>query len=60
VRPEYQPIIREEVRDVIAEKGWTMEALDAMWKMDSFLRELRRLRPLSDSQCLKQIPQTKH
>jgi hypothetical protein len=45
---------------VIAEKGWTMEAFDNMWKMDSFLRELRRFRPLSDSWSFELISQMKH
>jgi hypothetical protein len=60
VRPEYQSILREEVREVIAEKGWTMEAFDSMLKMDSFLRELRRFRPLSDSWSFELISRMKH
>ncbi|CCX32394.1 cytochrome P450 [Pyronema domesticum] len=48
VRPEYQSRIREEVRRVTAEKGWTLEAIDEMVHLDSFMRESRRFRPLAD------------
>lgn len=34
---------------MVAEKGWTMEALDSMWVLDSFFRETRRTRPHTDS-----------
>ncbi|KAI5820384.1 cytochrome P450 [Pyronema omphalodes] len=47
-RPEYQRRIREEVRQVTAEKGWTLEALDEMVHLDSFMRESRRFRPIAD------------
>jgi cytochrome P450 len=47
-RPEYQHRIREEVRRVTAEKGWTLEAIDEMVHLDSFMRESRRFRPLAD------------
>ncbi|KAA8896545.1 cytochrome P450 [Sphaerosporella brunnea] len=48
VRPEYQPILREEVRQAVDEKGWSMDAIDSLEKLDSFLVEMRRWRPLAD------------
>ena len=36
--PEYIGPLREEVEEVIERKGWTKEALDQMYKVDSFIK----------------------
>lgn len=42
--PEYIPILREEVQNMLMEHGgWTLAALNAMWKLGSFLKESQRL-----------------
>ncbi|KAF3396875.1 Cytochrome P450 monooxygenase paxP [Talaromyces pinophilus] len=42
--PEYIPILREEVETVLTEHGgWTLAALNAMRKLDSFLKESQRM-----------------
>ncbi|KAI0654468.1 cytochrome P450 [Cubamyces menziesii] len=40
--PEWQDELREEVDRVVAEDGWTFEAMAKMWKVDSFMRETMR------------------
>lgn len=47
LRPEYIEPLKKEIEEKVAEHGWTKEGLDAMWKLDSFLRETQRLHPLS-------------
>ncbi|KAJ7486891.1 cytochrome P450 [Mycena latifolia] len=44
--PEYMPSLRLEVQRVVAEEGWTKEALGKMHKIDSFLRESQRINGL--------------
>ncbi|KAA8908960.1 cytochrome P450 [Sphaerosporella brunnea] len=41
VRPEYQHILREEAAGISP----TLDAMDSLWKLDSFIRETRRFRP---------------
>lgn len=42
--PEYIPILREEVENILMEHdGWTLAALNAMRKLDSFLKESQRM-----------------
>ncbi|EJT96541.1 cytochrome P450 [Dacryopinax primogenitus] len=41
--PEYAPILREEVEVTVAEFGWTKDAINAMIKVDSFLKESMRI-----------------
>jgi hypothetical protein len=52
--PEYAIALREEVSVLVAEHGWTKEAVDRMYKIDSFLRESLRLSPGGSSEfdCL--------
>lgn len=46
--PEYVPELRDEIRTVLAEHGtFTSAALQQMKKLDSFLREVMRVTPLS-------------
>ncbi|KAJ8482602.1 hypothetical protein ONZ51_g5254 [Trametes cubensis] len=40
--PEFVETLRAEIDSVIEENGWTKTALDRMWKLDSFLKELLR------------------
>jgi cytochrome P450 len=47
-RPEYQVTLRDEIKSVVASKGWTLEAIEAMSQLDSFMLETRRFRPLAD------------
>ena len=53
--PEYAIPLREEVRVLVAEHGWTKAAIDRMYKIDSFLRESLRLSPGGSSEldCLE-------
>jgi hypothetical protein len=41
-RPEYIGPLQEEVQSVIETHGWTKDAIDAMEKLDSFLKESLR------------------
>lgn len=43
VHPEYVDELRKEVEDVVAEHGWTKDAVQKMHKIDSFLKESQRL-----------------
>ena len=46
--PEYIPVIREEVEQVLKEDGgWKKTSLTKMRKLDSFMRESQRLNPPS-------------
>ncbi|KAK1217072.1 hypothetical protein PQX77_020283 [Marasmius sp. AFHP31] len=44
--PEYIPALREEIQSIIDECGWTKQAMGRMRKLDSFLKEVRRLDPI--------------
>jgi len=44
--PEYWSALREEVEEVTNREGWTKAAVDQMYKVDSFIKESQRLRPL--------------
>ncbi|GJJ14399.1 hypothetical protein Clacol_008663 [Clathrus columnatus] len=41
-RPEYIPILREEIESVVAKHGWTKQALSSMEKLESFMMETLR------------------
>ncbi|KAH9897770.1 cytochrome P450 [Cubamyces lactineus] len=41
-RPEYLKPLREEIKSVVAEEGWTKNAMGRMWKLDSFMKESQR------------------
>lgn len=43
--PEYVETLRQEAREKLRENGYTKQALAAMQKMDSFMRESQRLSP---------------
>lgn len=46
-RPEYVLPLREEIRTCLEERGgYTKDALNAMHKLDSFIRESQRWNPL--------------
>lgn len=46
-RPEYVLPLREEIRTCVEEHGgFTKEGLNAMHKLDSFIREAQRWNPL--------------
>jgi len=45
--PEYLKPLREEVEEVTNREGWTKAALDQMCKVDSFVKESQRFRPVS-------------
>jgi len=40
--PQFVPTLREEVEAVVAEHGWTKDAVNAMVRVDSFLKESAR------------------
>jgi hypothetical protein len=44
--PEYLKPLREEVDEVTKREGWTKAALDQMCKVDSFVKESQRFRPV--------------
>lgn len=55
--PELIPELREEIRTVLKEYGtFTTAALQKMKKLDSFLREVMRVYPLSFGMCINQPP----
>lgn len=41
--PQYIQVLREEAEGMIKAHGWTKDAVDAMWKADSFFKEVLRL-----------------
>ncbi|KAF9445594.1 cytochrome P450 [Macrolepiota fuliginosa MF-IS2] len=43
----YLPSLRQEMEEAIAEEGWTKNAMDKMHKLDSFIKETMRMRPIS-------------
>ncbi|TDZ60834.1 Cytochrome P450 monooxygenase ATR2 [Colletotrichum trifolii] len=56
-KPELAPVLREEVERVLAGSGgrFTTAALADMKKMDSFLREVMRVTPLSASAYVRKV-----
>lgn len=48
---EYMQPLREEVEAVIQEHGWTKNAIDKVWKLDSFMRESQCLGGIAGSAC---------
>jgi len=46
--PEYMQPLRDEVEEIVRSEGWTKAGLDRMYKIDSFIKESQRLRPLSN------------
>jgi len=47
--PEYIQPLREEVINVLSNHGWKKTSLYSMKLMDSFLKEVQRLRPINDT-----------
>ncbi|KZO94404.1 cytochrome P450 [Calocera viscosa TUFC12733] len=45
--PQFVPMLREEVERAVAEHGWTRDAINAMGRVDSFLKEALRLSALN-------------
>ncbi|KAI8990628.1 cytochrome P450 [Trametes punicea] len=41
-RPDFVQALREEIEPIIRGEGWTKNAMDRMWKLDSFLKESQR------------------
>ncbi|KAL1743513.1 cytochrome P450 [Schizophyllum fasciatum] len=48
VHPSCAEMLRKEVRDVVAEGGWSKASIDKMYLVDSFLRETMRMQALRD------------
>lgn len=48
-RPEYIPLLRDEIRTELAATGghFTKPVLNNLWKLDSFMREVQRCSPVS-------------
>ena len=61
-RPDYQPLLRDEIRQVVlGEEGkgeWTLASIGRLHKLDSFMRETRRVRPLFNGTAHFPIPLT--
>ena len=47
--PEYIIPLRNEVEGIIAQDGWTKNAMGKMWKLDSFMRESQRINGIHSS-----------
>ncbi|KAF8159223.1 cytochrome P450 [Crassisporium funariophilum] len=47
VYPEYVQPLRDEVEEISKREGWTKEGVDKMHKIDSFIKEGQRLRPMN-------------
>ncbi|KZT50827.1 cytochrome P450 [Calocera cornea HHB12733] len=47
--PQYVPELRREVDEVVKTHGWTKDAINSMFKIDSFIKEAMRLTGLSAS-----------
>ncbi|KAK1948850.1 cytochrome P450 [Colletotrichum sublineola] len=56
-KPELSPMLREEIEQTLAESGgrFTTSALQNMKKMDSFIREVMRVTPLSTSSYVRKV-----
>ncbi|OSX67132.1 hypothetical protein POSPLADRAFT_1051287 [Postia placenta MAD-698-R-SB12] len=54
---EYMQPLREEVEAVIQEHGWTKNAIDKMWKLDSFMRESQRLGGIAGISVMRKVVQ---
>ncbi|THH03611.1 hypothetical protein EW146_g10382 [Bondarzewia mesenterica] len=52
---EYLPALREEIEQAILTHGFTADAFDDMFKLDSFIRESVRLSPLTPHAMLRQV-----
>lgn len=52
---QYVDPLRAEVEAVIQEEGWTKSAIDKMYKIDSFVREVLRMSASSSSVNLKAL-----
>ncbi|KAJ3504346.1 hypothetical protein NLJ89_g7978 [Agrocybe chaxingu] len=46
--PEYVKPLRDEIEEVVRRYGWSKDALDQMYHVDSFLKESQRLTPLTN------------
>jgi cytochrome P450 len=55
--PEYVADLREEVEAAVAEHGWTKDAINAMFKMDSFLKEAMRVTGIAASSMGRKVMQ---
>ena len=49
--PKYLKPLREEVEEALREEGWSKAGLDKMVLLDSFIKEVQRLRPLGSREC---------
>ncbi len=52
--PEFAELLREEIDVIVREYGWTKGGLDQVKKVDSFLRESQRLKPVKNGEHLEQ------
>lgn len=43
VNPEHVTTLREEIKDVVAEHGWSRLAISEMFKLDSYIKEVSRV-----------------
>lgn len=44
--PEYVPELREEISQVLEESEWTSAAMHNLRKLDSFIKEVMRMKPV--------------
>ncbi|KZO94406.1 cytochrome P450 [Calocera viscosa TUFC12733] len=55
VRPEFMAPLREDVELAVKEHGWTKDAVNAMYKVDSFLKETLRINPITANSMPRKI-----
>ncbi|KAI9801587.1 MAG: hypothetical protein M1825_003266 [Sarcosagium campestre] len=53
--PEIHEELRQEVEQVVREKGWTKQAVNDLRKIDSFMTESQRLSPIASSQMTRGV-----
>ena len=53
---QYIDPLREEIAEAVRNHGWTREGLDAMYKLDSFIKETQRMDPSSERKRFLYIP----
>lgn len=55
--PEYIQPLREEVEAVVRDNGWTKEAMDKLYKVDSFIKETQRVKGMSSASMMRKAVQ---
>ncbi|KIM22625.1 hypothetical protein M408DRAFT_282040 [Serendipita vermifera MAFF 305830] len=54
-RPQYIESIRQEIEEVTSRLGWSKEAIGAMPKLDSFVKECMRITPIGTQVMMRKV-----